>query len=92
MHGMGRREWDGDDPGIETAKERRDEVETGRVEQQRALPRRVVPLEQRRNTPGLAVQRGIGESLPFLFSVHEIGIGPVFGLPKGSPAKDFNKC
>jgi hypothetical protein len=48
-------------------------------------------LEQRPDTPGLAVQPRIGQIIPFCFSIDQIGIGPLFRLLKGSPAKDVDE-
>jgi hypothetical protein len=66
---IGRRQRDGNHSGIQTAEKRRDELETRRIKQQRTLPDRAVTLQQRPNTPGLTIQRRMGQMIPFRLSI-----------------------
>ena len=48
-------------PGVEAAEERLEEIQPGRKEQQRPIPRRPGRLQPRRDPPRLPIQLGVGE-------------------------------
>ena len=69
-----------DHAGIQAAEERRDEIEAGRVEEQRPLTLQALRLEPGPDGPGLPVELAVGQ-VDFLgFSVDQKRIGPVVRL------------
>jgi hypothetical protein len=51
----------------------------------------VVVLQQGPNAPGLAIQRRMGQMVPFDFSIDQIGMGPLLRLPKRALLEELDK-
>src|SRR5262249_9765867 len=78
-----------DHTGIQAAPESRDVFEPRRIEQERALPAKVLTLESRGNAACLLVQLAVGELYFLCLTVNEKRVGNTFGSLVRARAQDF---
>ena len=89
--GLRRRRRDGDHARIEAAEERLEEVQPGREQQERPIPRRPGRLEPRRDPPRRPIQLAVRQPFAFPAAVVQERIGQALGPIAGPSAQQFHQ-
>ena len=80
-----------DHAGVQTAKERRDELQARRIQQQRPFADQIERLKPRGDRPRLPIQLPIGQVDLFVFSIDEVEESGLVRLATGAVPKEIHK-
>ena len=79
------------DPGVQAAEKRRNEIEPGRIQQERPLTGQLPLLQRGCDRPGTAIDFRIGQPDFFLFAVFQVKECPLIGQMQRLVTEQFNQ-